>query len=1280
MLSLLLTNLESFLFLTNHSRVRRILHETSKANKMSKRRQLLTIEFDPSITTFPSFPYPFFERETPERFFFKLHREETDKDGNCMFQALSLGFYEKKKHWRTLKKKMLNYVQGLNNIEVEKLFGNHIACRKSVCMCTCAQCVIDVLKTEGKWGFLDHFTVFEKAYNAAVWTWTKKGDTYQVHRRPQIDNNTMVPKFIHLLHEGGESEENNNHWTHLRRNTMYAGKIKRLAADLSSHEQCPPTVLETTDDEEDDIEIEIEEDLHEEDTVPIQRLTRENVEFHDHLQHVQTENLEDSFTSSQQSTNSSHRPSNKEYQDRLMQVDFLQMLSTELGSRGTCCAGNCFQIRRNDDGYFSLQSDVFERPIEELLHCRQWCKKLSQKDRSTFAENMYRNGMEKSGKAEKYNFNLFVLLENETRPKVCMKSFNICYGISKSMSLRIRKRLNNEGLGSVTKKQIDHFVSTVGRETPESTHLSMEGCEIIAFIRDFCEGRGEMMPHLDQVRISFPKNIVYQAYVEQNKKMGKTKIPDKGYFYRLWNEYCADITKCRWKGDFAICDVCKKCAQVDANPYNTQEIKRNNKHYMRRHLKTCEMGRLAYAYRRQLAIAHPSTYLSIIIDGCDSNMTTLPNIKTMSKGEDKYRQYLLKHRVMGVRVHGLRKRDYLYMAPPFLGKAVGSNYTIEALARTLIREEDLRLSTGVGWPDTLFLQMDNTSKDNKNQYVFAYLTHLVDQGIFKTIYVSFLLPGHTHEDIDQCFSVLSRALRREDAYTFDQWENLVNRAFVDEFNKIYRVEYVWSCLDYKKWLSQATQEAYKDYRSTAYHFRIRKLAHDKPAITQYTRFCYEGDLYNPEPRYFPDLTTTTAHSFLSNILVGFPITDETAGTWLEKSKASDKDGTETNVELWESKINELLRLETNHASEEDVDWWRNFWKNKPTPGTMVLPYQTWVYKLPDVSKVKDGCTAANMDVFDLRDAKPLSPFKHEMLITANWSRTARRDAIKLAENYGTMHIAEEIAVRSFVIFKVDQPGWGEIGKTQQGIHPDCLCTEFGLGEVVAVENEDEMVKEISVHIWYAVDAGDPNGKWAPWLRKSDNPNEKKATPWIIQILPAMILLAGVVLSKGKLYAKLTLGTKKSIHQHPDISYGLLPGYGLVPQSVERMTLEERVLQTKGGRSKQALREHKIAQTKLLKSKQQNHFSNLLQQKRKRQKLTYEEQEFTTDVQEENLEDTSASIQCSQDCTKDLQSPPSPILNQESNITTTSKENKKEVREYSATHTRVDRFHHRHQSQ
>ena len=48
------------------------------------------------------------------------------------------------------------------------------------------------------------------------------------------------------------------------------------------------------------------------------------------------------------------------------------------------------------------------------------------------------------------------------------------------------------------------------------------------------------------------------------------------------------------------------------------------------------------------------------------------------------------------------------------------------------------------------MELDNTSRENKNSMVFGYLSMLVKKGIFKKIKVNFLLVGHTHDHIDQC--------------------------------------------------------------------------------------------------------------------------------------------------------------------------------------------------------------------------------------------------------------------------------------------------------------------------------------------------------------------------------------------------------------------------------------------------------------------------------------------------------------------------------------------------
>lgn len=72
-----------------------------------------------------------------------------------------------------------------------------------------------------------------------------------------------------------------------------------------------------------------------------------------------------------------------------------------------------------------------------------------------------------------------------------------------------------------------------------------------------------------------------------------------------------------------------------------------------------------------------------------------------------------------------------------------SNLMIECLRQILILS-DIPLGT-VSW----FLQLDNSAKDNKNQYILNWCAYLVAMGLVDEIELGFLLVGHTHEDIDQ---------------------------------------------------------------------------------------------------------------------------------------------------------------------------------------------------------------------------------------------------------------------------------------------------------------------------------------------------------------------------------------------------------------------------------------------------------------------------------------------------------------------------------------------------
>ena len=57
------------------------------------------------------------------------------------------------------------------------------------------------------------------------------------------------------------------------------------------------------------------------------------------------------------------------------------------------------------------------------------------------------------------------------------------------------------------------------------------------------------------------------------------------------------------------------------------------------------------------------------------------------------------------------------------------------------------------------LQCDNTSRELKNNHVFRYAAGLVSAGVVKSVRVSCLRTGHSHEDVDQLFGQIAAHLK-----------------------------------------------------------------------------------------------------------------------------------------------------------------------------------------------------------------------------------------------------------------------------------------------------------------------------------------------------------------------------------------------------------------------------------------------------------------------------------------------------------------------------------------
>ncbi|XP_060561075.1 uncharacterized protein LOC132720867 [Ruditapes philippinarum] len=188
-----------------------------------------------------------------------------------------------------------------------------------------------------------------------------------------------------------------------------------------------------------------------------------------------------------------------------------------------------------------------------------------------------------------------------------------------------------------------------------------------------------------------------------------------------------------------------------------KDIRKEIEEKRRLHLNLQSICRSKYYKHIKKACESPDKYVSLIIDNMDQAKTRLPTFSSNSKVEAHLHK--VQHHVTGVKAHHLGKTFILTWTDQFHPDC---NITINALIYTL---HEISLINGGMLPPTLYIQADNSAKDNKNAFFLTFLAWLVKTGIFKKVKLSFLMVGHTHEDIDQVFSRISCHMKHVDAPT-----------------------------------------------------------------------------------------------------------------------------------------------------------------------------------------------------------------------------------------------------------------------------------------------------------------------------------------------------------------------------------------------------------------------------------------------------------------------------------------------------------------------------------
>jgi hypothetical protein len=134
--------------------------------------------------------------------------------------------------------------------------------------------------------------------------------------------------------------------------------------------------------------------------------------------------------------------------------------------------------------------------------------------------------------------------------------------------------------------------------------------------------------------------------------------------------------------------------------------------------------------------------------------------------------------------------------------AGNSNLNLECLRRAFIIA-----CKGGKMRSKLSLQVDNAS-DNKSRYVIGLLAWMIRCGYVEEVELSMMPVGHTHEDIDQAFRVISEHLRRmRFVGTIGEYLKAIRESWVRESDVAPHVELIECIFDYAGWLAPHLYES-----------------------------------------------------------------------------------------------------------------------------------------------------------------------------------------------------------------------------------------------------------------------------------------------------------------------------------------------------------------------------------------------------------------------------------------------------------------------------------------
>ena len=345
-----------------------------------------------------------------------------------------------------------------------------------------------------------------------------------------------------------------------------------------------------------------------------------------------------------------------------------------------------------------------------------------------------------------------------------MSAFCSIYGVSEYL---FNKALNTLDFPTI------HGNKAIVRINKWDSFLESWFTDIMATYCDF-------MPNSDNRYLPtiFTKKLLYEmALLQFQTTYGHT--------------FCYSTFRTFWKKNFknikipknfkmGICDACLeyKAVKLAQGKHAAQKLE-----YEHNKLTAASRG-----YCNELrAKATQQSFLMLYMQFDGKQASYIPHLMPIPKESQNFSR--IRTMVYGVKTFAGNGDTHFYISFPHW--TAGANFSITLLYNSIIRFfKKIKHER----PPQLIIQVDNCAKDGKNKTLYAFGAHLVHWNWFKEVLFVSLIQGHTHDLIDQEFSIWSMGERTRSILSFPKLKKFIKESYPNGNTSysIVRTVYDWS--------------------------------------------------------------------------------------------------------------------------------------------------------------------------------------------------------------------------------------------------------------------------------------------------------------------------------------------------------------------------------------------------------------------------------------------------------------------------------------------------------